>query len=141
MKKIISGFIGPISSGWLLSSGLLFLRITLSLELIIVHGLKKLGIGVMEEEKIPNPFHLYERFNNDMALLANLVFPVLVLFGLFTRLATLPILVVTLTGYFIVHWKDSLLISDVPFMYSIAFISILIMGPGKYSLDKYLFKT
>jgi putative oxidoreductase len=56
--------------------------------------------------------------------------------GLLTRLAILPVLAVTLTGYFIEHWGDTLLERDPPFMYSIAFLLLLVLGPGRYSLDR-----
>lgn len=119
---------------------LFIFRIALSLELIIAHGLKKLGVGVTEAEKVPNPLHLPEAFNSLFADAANLVFPVFVILGLFTRIAVLPILAVTLTGYFILHWNDALLIKDTPFMYSLCYLFLLFVGPGKYSLDNYLTK-
>ena len=114
---------------------MLFFRIAISLQIMVVHGLKKLGIGVAEVEQVPNPLHLPVAINQLFATAANLVFPVLVAIGLFTRLAVLPTLAITLTGYFVVHWSDSLPAKDVPFMYSIAFLLVLVLGPGKYSLD------
>ena len=114
---------------------ILIFRIALSLQLMIVHGLKKIGIGVEEAEKIPNPVHLPEWLNNLFGISSNLFFPVLVIFGLFTRIAVLPILAVTLSGYFILHWNDPLLVSDMPFMYSLAFLLLFVIGPGKYSID------
>ena len=120
--------------------GMLFLRVAASLEIALVHGFKKLGVGVKEAEQIPNPLHLPDAFNNAFAISANIAFPFFVLAGLFTRLATLPTLAVTLTGYFVVHWNDSLLERDMPFMYSLLFLTILILGPGKYSVDNIIHK-
>ncbi len=117
---------------------LLFFRVIVSLELIIVHGLKKLGIGVTIPEIVPNPLGLPETVNFIFATAANILFPVCIIFGLFTRLSTLPVLAVTLTGYFIVHGGDSLIERDIPFMYSLSFLLLLLLGPGKYSLDKIL---
>lgn len=114
---------------------MLFFRTAISLELIIVHGLKKLGINGAERENIPNPFHLNEAFNDIIAISANLLFPVFVIIGLFTRIAVLPILAVTLTGYFVVHLNDVLSTKDIPFMYSLAYLLILVLGPGRYSVD------
>lgn len=114
---------------------MLLFRLALSLELIFVHGLKKVGVGVEMAEHVPNPLHLSEQLNQYFATGANLVAPLFIIAGLFTRLAILPILAVTLTGYFILHWQDALLVKDVPFMYSLAFGLILILGPGKYSID------
>ena len=100
------------------------------------HGMKKIGIGTTNAEVVPNPFHLPEDINQIMALAANLLFPFFIIIGWCTRWATLPILAVTLTGYFIVHGNDSLLMRDIPFMYSLSFLLIFCLGPGKYSIDK-----
>lgn len=117
------------------NSTMLFFRSFLAVEMMIVHGLKKIGAGGAQAEVVPNPFHLPEVVNQLFATSANLVFPVFVIVGLFTRMATLLIVAVPLTGYFIVHGCDSLLIRDVPFMYSLSYILVLLLGPGQYSLD------
>jgi len=140
MKKLIQTITNTSLEGKLIHIALLAFRILLSIELITVHGLKKLGVGVAEAEKVPNPLHLPEAFNSLFADAANLVFPVFVIFGFFTRIAVLPILAVTLTGYFVLHWNDALLIKDTPFMYSLCYLFLLFVGPGKYSVDNYLRK-
>ncbi len=140
MKKIFIRSVNPSVSHQAFNIGMLLFRIAVCLEMIFVHGVKKLGIGAAEAEKVPNPLHLPEVFNYAFAVSANVFFPFLVLIGLCTRLATLPTLAVTLTGYFILHWNDAALVKDTPFIYSLIFLLILVMGPGKYSLDNYFFK-
>jgi putative oxidoreductase len=108
---------------------------------MIVHGLKKVGWGVVVAETIPNPLHLPDVLNQGVAIAANLIFPMFIITGLFTRLAVLPILAVTLTGYFVQHGGESLLSRDVPFMYSLSFALIWFLGPGKYSLDSRMRKS
>jgi putative oxidoreductase len=119
---------------------MLFFRVIVSVQLIVVHGLKKIGVGVAEAELIPNPLHLPEKINQYFAISSNLVFPILIILGLLTRLAILPVLAVTLTGYFIVHWSDPLLAKDIPFMYSLIFLLLFFLGPGKYSIDYFINK-
>lgn len=140
MKKIIHIITNTNPAGKLTDAALLIFRVLLSVELIVAHGLKKIGVGVSEAEQVPNPLHLPEAFNSLFADAANLVFPVFVIFGFFTRIAVLPILAVTLTGYFILHWNDALLVKDTPFMYSLCYLFLLFVGAGKYSVDHYLTK-
>jgi putative oxidoreductase len=140
MKKLFILALGVDSSGKLFNWGMFCFRVLVSIELIVVHGLKKIGVGVQEAEHIPNPLHLPETFNNSFAIAANLFFPLMVIAGFCTRLATLPTLAVTLTGYFVVHGHDTLLERDIPFMYSLAFLLIAVLGAGKYSIDNYLYK-
>ncbi|SKB93850.1 putative oxidoreductase [Soonwooa buanensis] len=120
---------------------LLAFRVLLSGELIYAHGLKKLGVGVGEAEVVPNPLNLPEAFNSLFADAASLIFPLFVIAGLATRIAVLPILAVTLTGYFVLHFHDAPLIKDTPFMYSLSYLVILFLGPGKYSLDYFIQKN
>lgn len=114
---------------------MLLFRIAAAAELIAAHGLKKIGVGVADSEIVPNPLHLPEAFNQAFATAANLIFPLFVIAGLLTRLACLPVLAVTLTGFFVVHLHDAILVRDTPYIYSVVFLLILVMGPGKYSLD------
>ncbi|MDB5200865.1 MAG: DoxX family protein [Ferruginibacter sp.] len=141
MKKLFLRLNDPFVTHKVFNIGMLFFRIAVCLEMILVHGLKKLGISATEAEKIPNPLHLPEFFNDGFAMSANILFPFLVLIGLYTRLATIPTLAVTLTGYFVLHWNDAALVRDTPFMYSAAFLLILLLGPGKYSVDNYISKN
>lgn len=140
MKKIIQTITNPRPSDTLYHAVLLGFRILLSVEMIYAHGLKKLGIGVAEAEQVPNPLHFPEAMNNALAVSANIFFPILVIFGFFTRLSVLPILALTLTGYFVLHFHDAPLVKDAPFMYSLSYLVILFLGAGRYSLDHYLFK-
>lgn len=140
MKKIIQTITNPRPSDTLYHAVLLGFRVLLSVEMIYAHGLKKLGIGVAEAEQVPNPLHFPEAMNNALAVSANIFFPILVIFGFFTRLSVLPILALTLTGYFVLHFHDAPLVKDAPFMYSLSYLVILFLGAGRYSLDHYLFK-
>lgn len=140
MKKVIQTLTNPFPSDTLFQVALLIFRVLLSVEMIYAHGLKKIGIGVEVAEVVPNPMNFPESINNLFAISANIFFPILIIFGIFTRLAVLPILAVTLTGYFVLHFNDAPLVKDAPFIYSLSYLLILILGAGKYSVDYYLFK-
>lgn len=135
MKKLIYHFTSVFPKATTFHLVMLAFRVLVSIQLMTTHGLKKLGIGVEHAEVIPNPLGLPDHLNNIFATGANLFFPVLVIFGFLTRLASLPVLAVTMTGYFVLHWNDPLPEKDMPFMYSLAFLLILVLGPGKYSID------
>jgi putative oxidoreductase len=113
---------------------LLAFRAAVSVELITVHGLKKIGIGLAQPEQVPNPVGLPVWLNEGIGISANLIFPLFVMAGLLTRLAALPILAVTVTGFFY-HLHSDPLVRDTPYMYSVCFLMILVAGPGRYSLD------
>jgi putative oxidoreductase len=85
----------------------LFVRVLISLELIIAHGLKKIGMSTADSAIITNPLGLPKVINQNFVICTNPIFPIFIFFALHTRLATLPILTLTLMGYFVVHANDS----------------------------------
>lgn len=120
------------------NTALLLFRIMLCYEMIRVHGLKKMGRNG-ETEAVPNPLGLPLKMNQLIANFSDIVAPVFVALGLATRVTILPILAVTLTGYFVVHRKDILSIRDVPYMYSLSYLYIFLIGAGRFSVDYYLY--
>jgi putative oxidoreductase len=121
------------------NAALLGYRVLLALELFRVHGMKKFRTENGQREQIPNPLGLPDKLNTMVATFSDTVVPFLLMIGIGTRFILLPVIGVTSIGYFVVHQKDSIEIRDVPYMYSISFIFIWILGAGKYSVDYYLF--
>lgn len=117
------------------NAALLLFRLMLGYEMIRVHGLKKVAAASGAPEVVPNPLGLPPKLNELIAEFSDLVAPVLVAFGLFTRLSAIPILAVTLTGYFVVHRRDALSVRDIPYMYSLSYLFIFLVGGGSFSLD------
>ena len=141
MLNQIIQFIFYSDLGSIFNNGaLLAFRILLCYEMIRVHGLKKIVRAGGEAEIVPNPLGLPPKLNQLIANFSDLVAPVLVAFGFATRLTVLPILAVTLTGYFVVHRKDVLSIRDIPYMYSLSFLFIFLVGAGQFSADFYIYK-
>jgi putative oxidoreductase len=117
---------------------LLVFRVLMSLEMVRVHGLKKLNSGGGEAETLPNPLRLPAKLNQFIAGLSDLVAPLFVALGLATRVATLPILAVTLTGYLVVHRRDPLSVRDVSYIYSLGYLYVFLVGAGTFSADYYV---
>jgi putative oxidoreductase len=140
MKKLLRLITDVYPSPPSFHLSLLIFRVAACVELIVAHGLKKIGVGIEKAEMIPNPLHLPEGLNSVFAIAGNLFFPLLIIVGFLTRLAILPILAITLTGYFLVHWQDPVLVRDTPYIYSIIYLLLLVLGPGKYSVDYLIHK-
>ena len=117
---------------------LLLFRILLALELFRVHGMKKFRVTDGQREHVPNPFNMPDKLNGLIATFSDTVVPFLIMGGIATRLAVLPTIGVTAIGYFVVHKKDSLEVRDVPYMYTICLLLLLVLGAGTFSIDNYL---
>jgi putative oxidoreductase len=134
MNNLLHYLLYSDAGSFLNNCALLGFRVLLSLELFRVHGLGKLQAA----ELTPNPLHLPPQVNNLVATLADTVVPALVILGVATRLSVLPTLGVTAVGYFVVHRGDSPQVRDVPYMYTLCFLLLLVLGPGTFSVDYYL---
>jgi len=123
------------------NAAMLIYRFLLALELFRVHGLKKFRLQNGEKEHVPNPFGLPDKLNGLVATFADTVVPFLIMLGIGTRLVILPTIGVTAIGYFVVHRKDNIEIRDVPYMYTLSLLLLLVLGAGTYSADHYLWAS
>ncbi len=135
MNNIFTKILSPVIPWQTFDLGMLAFRVLVSISMINTHGVKKILNFEDTVANIPDPFGLGGEISTYLALLANIVCPLLVIFGLFTRLAVIPIVGVTLLGLFVVHINDPWAVKDIPLMYSLAYLLILYLGPGRYSLD------
>jgi putative oxidoreductase len=115
--------------------GLLILRVSASLLLLAVHGLPKVLHYAHEASVIEDPFHLGRTVSIGFAIFAEVICPPLMILGLHTRLAAVPVLVVTLIALSVVHRDWTLEQGQFAWMLLILFGTIVVAGPGKYSLD------
>ncbi|WP_040006239.1 DoxX family protein [Fibrisoma limi] len=134
LKLMLHSDVGSELNNWALFG----FRILLAGELLLVHGLKKLRPTNDVPETIPNPLGLPPKLNNLLATVSDTIVPFLVMAGLATRLVVLPVISVTAIGYSVVHRHDSPLVRDIPFMYTLCFVLLLLMGAGTQSVDYYL---
>ncbi|WP_350292642.1 DoxX family protein [uncultured Croceitalea sp.] len=140
MKTTIQRLLATHLSFERTSMGLLIFRIVLAISLLNTHGLKKILHFEETLQHIPDPFGFGSEFSTYFAIFANVVCPIFIIAGLFTRLAIIPILSITLSGFFIVHFNDPWPVKDVPLMYSLSFMLLLYLGPGRNSLDNKFLK-
>lgn len=141
MKSLIFNKIGNTSiSNHKMSVALLLFRVFVAFSLMGTHGIKKVTDIEETMAHIPDPFGLGASFSAYFAIFANVICPLFIVVGGLTRLAILPILSITLMGFFVVHFNDPWVVKDVPLMYSLAFLLLLYLGPGNYSID-YIFSN
>jgi putative oxidoreductase len=115
--------------------GLLFLRVSGALFLLGVHGLPKLLNFSAELQRIEDPFHLGAHLTLILAIFAEVLCPLLIVAGVFVRLACLPILFVLLVALLVVHPEWSVAEGQFGWLLLILFTSVFIAGPGRLALN------
>ncbi|URO01424.1 DoxX family protein [Leclercia adecarboxylata] len=112
--------------------GLFFLRITGSLLLLYVHGLPKVFHFSEELTRIEDPFGFGPYFSLIPAIVAEVICPILILFGVATRLACVPIIAVLLVAMLAVHPDWSIAEGQFGWLLLIVFTTLAITGPGAW---------
>lgn len=135
MKKLLSTTINLSY----LHFWLLIFRVGVS-GLMLTHGYPKALKLLDGNMQFGDPLGIGAGLSFVLAVFAEAVCSVLIILGLGTRLATIPIIITMATAAFIVHAEDPIGKQELPLLYLLAFITILITGPGKYSLDQGLGK-
>lgn len=119
---------------------LLLLRVVFSFTLIYGHGWGKL-IGWSERSQVfPDPIGLGSPVALALAIGAEVFCALLVLVGLGTRLAAIPIIITMLVIIGVVHAGDPFGKIELPLLFLTSYIAIAVMGAGDFSLDALLKK-
>jgi putative oxidoreductase len=119
---------------WRLDAGLMFLRVSGAATLFVAHGLPKAMHYTQELARIEDPFGLGAQFSLWFALLAEVACPVLIALGIGTRVACLPIIGLLLVALLLVHPEWTLAQGQFAWLLLIAFVTILLCGPGRWRM-------
>lgn len=117
-----------------LDTALLLLRVGAGI-LIFTHGYGKLS-GVLEGNMgFMDPLGLGAGLSKVLVAFAEGICSLLIVVGLWTRLAAIPLVINTTVITFIVHWEDGWGRMELPLFFLIVFLFLLFTGGGSYSLD------
>lgn len=113
---------------------LLILRLGFGI-LMMPHGYAKLMGFAEKSDKFMTFMGLSGPASLSLTIFAELFCAGLVAVGLFTRLATIPLIVATIVIVFVAHEGDIFDSASSGFFYLLVYTVIFLLGPGKYSLD------
>jgi putative oxidoreductase len=137
MRKILSTRYNEI--GW--NIGLFILRVAFGYAMFLQ------GIIKLKDYGNPNGKHNVEfmnqlfgsPFDGYLVIFAEFFCAILLMLGLFTRYATLA-LVITMGVAFFKYHHASIADGEVSFLYFTAYFCLLLTGPGKFSIDRMIAK-
>ena len=119
--------------------GIFLIRVVFGSSMLFGHGLAKWnqlwGNGKVH---FAEPLGVDPALVLGLAVLAEVGGSILVILGLLTRLALIPLISTMAVALFVVHEGDAFSSMEKAILYGVAFIGLLLTGPGKISLDYFL---
>src|SRR5690554_222795 len=116
--------------------GLLVLRVFLGLAMLFGHGLSK-WTKLIEggEIQFADPFGVGMTMSLVLAVFAEVFCSALLVFGLLTRLALIPLIITMAVAVFYIHFAEGFSGFEKAFLYLIGFVTLIVSGPGRYAVD------
>ena len=118
-----------------ISLALLLLRIGAGGLLLGGHGWSKLMHFGERAATFADPIGLGSAASLTLVVGAEVFCAALVIMGLGTRFATIPILIFLVVAAFVQHAADPFGKKELPLLYMVPFLALLITGGGRYALD------
>lgn len=115
--------------------GLAFFRIAVS-TMMLTHGLSKFQKLISGNFEFGDPIGIGATPSLFLAVIGEFICPILIIIGLKTRLSAIPVAVTMAVAVFIAHGADDFGTKEKPLLYLVAFITIILVGPGKFSIDR-----
>jgi len=122
-----------------LHGALLFARLLSGSFILFGHGWGKFASFSERIQSFADPIGIGGELSFILIFFAEFVCSILLILGLFTRLAVIPLIIGMSVIAFVVHGPDLWSAKELPLLYAILFSTILIGGPGRYSLDRIFF--
>lgn len=117
------------------SLGLLILRAGLAGTIAFRHGLAKLLDFATKMQTFPDPLGIGSTASLSLSISAEFLCGILLIVGIFTRYAAVPLIINMAVAFFIVHGSDPFQKKELALVYLIGFTAILAAGPGRFSAD------
>ena len=130
MKRLLS----TSCSDWAFNIGTLVLRLGAG-GLVIAHGYDKLVHFATLRHQFMSFMGIGSSASLTLVIFAEFFCGLLVLLGLFTRLTVIPIVISMTVALVKAHHNDVFGAGEKAALYLCAFLAILMLGPGKASVD------
>lgn len=120
---------------------MLLVRIFVAIAMIILHGLPKLEkLMAGGEIQFYNFMGIGAKSTLILAILLELIGAFLIMIGLFTRAASLLLIVVMAVAAFGFHYSDSFSVKESSLLFLSVFTLICAFGPRQFSIDSMISK-
>lgn len=136
MKKLLS----TRTSNTALSAATFILRVGVGGIMLAKHGYGKLMDFSEKSQTFADPFGIGSSLSIGLVVFAEFFCAALIILGLFTRPATIPLIIAMTIALGYSNKWDVLGKGTSAAIFLICFVAILLLGPGRISLDRFIGK-
>lgn len=104
--------------------------------MMLTHGLPKAVRVFTGEWRFSDPIGLGPELSLFLAAFAEAGCAMLIILGLWTRLASIPLIITMAVAAFIRHAPDPFSTKEKALLFLVSFLLLAFLGSGKYSLDR-----
>jgi len=113
--------------------GLLLLRLAAGGTMLLAHGLPKLSNYSAVLERFPDPIGLGVSVSLTLVIVAEVLCAGLLVLGLFSRMALVPLITTMGVAFFVVHGADPFKDKELSLIYLAMYVTLFLTGPGRLS--------
>ena len=119
----------------------LLLRLVFGGLFVFYHGYGKIANYQMILPQFKDMLGIGPQLSFNLVIFAEFFCAILVLVGFLTRLAVIPIFITMFVAYFVAHAGAEFMVRELSFLFMFLSIITAILGSGKYSVDRLVFKS
>ena len=108
--------------------------------LMLTHGIPKISRFAETPVQFMDVMGLGPELSLGLAVFAEVICSILLIIGLATRFAVIPLIITMLVAVFVVHGADPFAEQEMGLHYLLVYVMLLLSGSGKYSLDRIIAK-
>jgi len=131
MKKLLS----TSYQEWAFDTMMFIIRITTGGLILVNHGFQKLVKYSSLQHKFGDPLGIGTRWSLLLVIFAEVFCAILIIAGLFTRIAAVPLVIAMGVAFFMAH-NHNINEGEKAALFLAGFIAILLCGPGRASIDR-----
>ncbi|NCI45225.1 DoxX family protein [Sediminibacterium soli] len=134
MKKILSSY------SWGNDGAILLIRLILG-GMMMYHGYGKIVNYHTILPQFTDIIGIGARLSFHLVIFAEFFCSFLVLIGFLTRFAAVPILITMFVAYFVALKDAEFSVKELPFVFLLLSLVVIVTGGGRYSVDRLVFKN
>ena len=128
--------VGLKTNEFIENSWLLLLRVVIGATML-THGIPKFQMLLAEGEiMFPDPLGFGVTWALVLAVFAEVLCSVMLILGIASRWASIPLIITMSVAFFSVHARDPFAKKEMALIYLLVYLTILVFGSGRFSLGR-----